>query len=342
MTKKIKHILLVAITTIVTTNNMQAQGFLNKMKDKLNNALSNPNTWWQYVEDMDDKTRTKVVLENIRFKVLDNNTLEDDDNDDGDGTRSSSNVKYKKMKVGNSTEDIYINGSTHAQGIIRLPDSSYMKICFRGENEMKNLVLIKVYSHKEKTISTLNKEYDKCDEYKVLETYLKKYMTAWDEAYAANIAEQKKKNDAVAAAFELPVPSSFTPINQSKLSAAAKEKFSEDGKGKITYCYFATPSFVRKKNLTEWAIVKEKKLVNGTYDDVITRRVADVVIIMQYEGEQAPDEYFIRYAQLFEDAAYGVYDGSKFTGKCYFKDFGGTMGTKIPKANALKYKSVLK
>ncbi len=338
--KKITTVLSI-IVILGVSNASHAQGFLNKMKDKLNSALSNPNAWWQYYEDMDDKTRSKVTLENIRFKVLDENTLEDDDNTDGDGTRSSSIVRYKKMKVGNSNEAIYMERDAHQMGFIRLPDSSYMKICFLGDNKLDKLALIKVYSHSEKMITKLNKEYDKCEEYKTLEKYLKLYMTAWDEQYAARDAEAKKKNEATAAAFELPKPSNFAPLNQAKLIAAANAKFGEGGKGKIAYCYFASPSFMRTKNQTEWAIRKEKKLVSGTYDDVVTKRTLDVIIIMQYEGEQAKDKYFIRVGQLTEDAAFGVYDGSKFTGKYYF-DGSNTMGTQIPAANALKYKTAVK
>ncbi len=339
--KKLIISLSMMIMMLSTTNTANAQGFLNKMKDKLNNALSSPNTWWQYYEDMDDKTRSKVTLENIKFKVLDENTLQDDNNTDGDGTRSSRIVNYKKTKVGNSTESIFMDGTSHHNGIIRLPDSSYMKICFLGENELKNLVLIKVYSHSEKMITKLNKEYDKCDEYKTLEKYLKLYMAAWDETYAAQKAEQKKKNDANDDAFELPAPSSFAPLSQKQLMAAANAKFNEDGKHKITYCYYATPKFTQRKNQTEWANQMEKKLVNGTYDNVVTKRTLSVIIVMQYAGEQAPDRYFVRMTTLTEDAAMGVYDGSKFTGKYYFNG-SGAMSTNAPAANALKYKSVVK
>jgi hypothetical protein len=114
-----------------------------------------------YFEDMEDKTKSTRVLENVRFKVQDENTLIDDDNSDGDGTRSSSMVNYVKKTFPNVAENIFINGNSHQNGIIKISDATYMKVCFRGENKMENLVLIKVYSQEEKFVRDLVKNYDK-------------------------------------------------------------------------------------------------------------------------------------------------------------------------------------
>jgi hypothetical protein len=340
--RKLVRIFAIILILSAQGSQVNAQKFMNKLKDKLAEAAGTKGAWWQFYEDMDDKTKSTVTLQNIRFKVLDENTLEDDDNADGDGTRSSSIVQYKKMKVGQSNESIYINGSSHHGGFIKISDTTYMKICFRGDNEMKNLVLVKIYSQNEKFVTKLNKQYDKAEEYKTLEKYLQLYMTAWDQQYAANKLAAQKERDAIDAAFELPKPSTFQPLSQKQLMAAANAKYNESGKNKIAYCYFASPSFMRTKNQTEWAMIKENKTVNGTYDKFVTKRSLDVIIVMQYKDEQASDKYFIRVGQITEDAAFGVYDGSKFTGKYYFDGFGNTMGTTIPAANALKYKSALK
>lgn len=334
-----KIIIALFVSILFGATNVQAKTIL-----KINTSRVVAKAWWMYFEDMDDKTKSSRVLENIRFNVQDENTLIDDNNTDGDGTRSSKIVNYVKKSFPNSTESIFINGSSHHNGIIKISDATYMKICFRGENKMENLVLIKVYSQEEKFVRDIIKNYDKSPNYRILEEKLKVYMTAWDAIYANEKAEQDKKNAAVNAAFELPKPSAFTPLSQKVLVAVANEKYNQSGKNKILYCYFASPTHMRLKNQTEWAMWKEKKLVNGTYDDVITKRSLDVIVVMQYaeSDDFKRNVYSVRCAQITEDAAFGVYNGSKFTGKYYFMGFGNNLNSSAPEKNAMKYKSVLK
>lgn len=335
-----KIIITLLLSLLFGSNDAEAKPILN-VKSKKVIAKS----WWMYFEDMDDKTKSTRVLENIRFKVQDENTLIDDDNSDGDGTRSSKMVNYIKKSFPNSTETIFINGSSHHNGIIKISDDTYMKICFRGENKMENLVLLKVYSQEEKFVRDIVKNYDKSPNYRILEEKLKAYMSAWNNEYAAQKAEQDKKNDAVDANFELPKPSSFAPLSQKILMQAANEKLNSSGKNKITYCYFA-PAYnnANSQPQTKWVIKKEKKLVNGTYDDVITKRSLDVIIVMQYaeSDDFSKKKYSVSYNQIVEDAAYGVYDGSKFSGKYYLMSFGANLNSSVPEKNALKYKTVLK
>lgn len=298
-------------------------------------------SWWMYFEDMDDKTKSTRVLENIRFKVQDENTLIDDDNSDGDGTRSSSMVNYVKKAFPNVAENFFINGNSHQNGIIKISDATYMKVCFRGENKMENLVLIKVYSQEEKFVRDLVNNYDKSPNYKILEEKLKIYMAAWDAFYANEKAEQDKKNAENAANYVMPLPSNFKPISNKICLDAVNAYYNKQDNCKIAYCYLGSSKHTRLKTQTEWGIYKEKKWVSGTYDNVITKRSLDLIVVLQYKSKWGTDEYKIDQAQLTEDAAYGVYDGSKYTGKCYISGF-LAVGTDIPSKVAFKYKKVSK
>jgi hypothetical protein len=334
MSKRIIIVLLASI--LFGATNVQAKPIL-----KNNNTRVVAKSWWMYFEDMDDKTKSTRVLENIRFKVQDENTLIDDDNSDGDGTRSSRIVNYTKKSFSNTTESIFMNGNSHHNGIIKISDQTYMKICFKGENKMESLVLIKVYSQDEKFVRDLVKNYDKSPNYRILEEKLKTYMAAWDAVYENDKAEQVKKNAAISAAFEMPLPSKFTPVSNKICLEAANARFNKDGNCKIAYCYFGSSKHIRLKTQTEWGIHKEKKLVSGTYDDVITKRSLDLIVVLQYKSKWGTDEYSVNHATLTEDAAYGVYNGSKFTGKYYILS-SSALGLDIPSKNALKYKTGLK
>ena len=206
---------------------------------------------------------------------------------------------------------------------------------------MENLVLIKVYSQDEKFVRDLVKNYDKSPNYKILEEKLKTYMAAWDAVYENDKAEQVKKNAAISAAFEMPLPSKFTPVSNKICLEAANARFNKDGNCKIAYCYFGSSKHIRLKTQTEWGIHKEKKLVSGTYDDVITKRSLDLIVVLQYKSKWGTNEYSVNHATLTEDAAYGVYNGSKFTGKYYILS-SSALGLDIPSKNALKYKTVIK
>ena len=332
-----KKIIFTAVVVFLSfaTQGVEAKSTLKSTKTNAAKA------WWMYFEDMDDKTKSTRVLENIRFKVQDENTLNDDDNTDGDGTRSSRMVNYVKKTFPNTTETIFIHGSSHHNGMIKISDETYMKICFRGENKMENLVLIKVYSQDEKFVRDIVKNYDKSPNYRILEEKLKTYMAAWDAVYENDKAEQVKKNAAISAAFEMPLPSKFTPVSNKICLEAANARFNKDGNCKIAYCYFGSSKHIRLKTQTEWGIHKEKKLVSGTYDDVITKRSLDLIVVLQYKSKWGTNEYSVNHATLTEDAAYGVYNGSKFTGKYYILS-SSALGLDIPSKNALKYKTVIK
>ena len=81
--------------------------------------------------------------------------------------------------------------------------------------------------------------------------------------------------------------------------------------------------------------------MSGTYDYVITGRALDLIVVLQYKSKWGTDEYGIQEAQFTEDSAFGVYDGSKFTGKYYISGR-NAVGTDIPSKVAFKYKTVLK
>lgn len=332
-----KKIIFTAVVVFLSfaTQGVQAKSILKSTKTNAAKA------WWMYFEDMDDKTKSTRVLENIRFKVQDENTLNDDDNTDGDGTRSSRMVNYVKKTFPNTTETIFIHGSSHHNGMIKISDETYMKICFRGENKMENLVLIKVYSQDEKFVRDIVKNYDKSPNYRILEEKLKSYMTAWDAVYANDKAEQNKKNAENAANYVMPLASSFKPVSNKICLAVVNAYYNQQDNCKIAYCYFGSSKHTRLKTQTEWGIKKEKKLVSGTYDYVITGRALDLIVVLQYKSKWGTDEYKIDQAQLTEDAAFGVYDGSKFTGKYYISGF-IAVGTDIPSKVAFKYKTVLK
>jgi hypothetical protein len=166
-------------------------------------------------------------------------------------------------------------------------------------------------------------------------------MAAWDAVYANEKLELVKNNAAISATFAMPIPSKFTPLSNKICLEFVNARFNKDGNCKIAYCYFGSNKHFRLKVQNEWAICKDRELVSGTYDDVIIKRSLDLIVVHQYKSKWGTNQYNISHATLTEDAAYGVYEGSKFTGKYYILG-SSVLGTDIPSKNAMKYKSVVK
>lgn len=341
--KKIALLALIA-GSIFTTNQLNAQGGLKKMKEKMENALTPKGQYYNFTEDIAAQTKTNGLLASKAFKVVSETEIHTCKYNNEDVNNSSFLEKYTKKDMP-GTESIYVkNGSPGFQeGAIKINDSTFMFIDMIGaECELKNLRKIRVYSSNADFMKDIANNYDKGASYKVLETKMTDYMTAWNGFYAANKAADEKKQAEAQAAIEIPKPADFMPLSQSVLKKAIEQKFNPQGKHKIVYAYFATPSHIGTKNLTEWKIIKEMKTVNGTYDKFVTRRSLDVVFVIQYDDAKDKTKYTIQYAQLCEDAAPGVYDGSKFSGKYYMYDFGLPIHALCPEKNAMKYINVLK
>lgn len=341
--KKITLIALIAGSTF-TTNQLIAQGGLKKLKDKMENALTPKGQYYNFTEDIAAKTKTNGLLASKAFKVISATEIHTCKYNNEDVNSSSFLEKYTKKEMPGA-ETIFVKAGTSGfhEGAIKINDTTYMFIDMMGvECELKNLSKIRVYSSNKDFMEDIAKNYDKAASYKVLETKMTDYITAWNGYYAANAAADAKKAEEAQNAIELPKPADFMPLPQSVLMKAIQQKFNPDGKHKIVYAYYATPSHIGTKNLTDWKIIKEMKTVNGTYDKFITRRSLDVVFVIQYSDAKDKTKYTIQYAQLCEDAAFGVYDGSKYSGKYYMFDFGLPINTYCPEKNAMKYINVLK
>jgi hypothetical protein len=344
--KKITLIALIA-GSIFTTNQLSAQGGLKKFKDKLENSLTPKNSYYVYFENIVEQKKSDVLGVTKAFTVVDTSNIITCKYLTEDVANSSYKMPYKKHNLVSKKETIFIeeNSASFHNGAIKINDSTFMFIQMQGvECELKNLRGVYIVSKDKEFVNDLVKNYDKGASYKVLEAKMTDYMGAWNKLFADEKAKEDKKRADYDAAFELPKPSNFMPVSQSVLKQAAEDKFNQSGKNKIIYAYFASPSYAKLKNQTEWQIVKEMKTVNGTYDNFITKRTLDVVLVMQYQesNDMEKKQYSIRHVILVEDAAFGVYDGSKFSGKYYFQGYGNNLNSTCPEPNAMKYINVLK
>lgn len=151
-------------------------------------------------------------------------------------------------------------------------------------------------------------------------------------------AEEKKKLEEHIANAKLPVPTKTNPCNQAKLTELCQTRVGSD---KIAYCYFGIPDMLKPVSPNnDWKMIKEKKTVNGTYDDFITKRRIFAICIYQTEDDVKNGKYRYTCITIEEEHAFDVWDGSKFNG--VLKATGTMYLGEITKANAMQYKDSLK
>lgn len=336
-----KVCLIASIAIISLSANLSAQGAFGKLKEKLNSAAVPKGAYYYYYENIGKQEKAKELLVTEKFSVVDENNL---------ATKGTSKYdpdkNYKKIELPGMQQPVFNDGNYH-NTIIKIQDDVYLKVYFQGEAcEMKFLNTLEVFSTNKEFIKEIQKD-DKCENYKKLEVALDNFIKADAAKDAAKKAEGDKAEAKENATYELPLVSGFVPagVTQKVIADAfytKHERAVDAGSLKLTYAYFGSHKIRRLKPQKEWQIIKEKKLVNGTYDDVVTKRTLDVICVIQNDVDIKNDTYSLKLIQIYEDAAFGIYDGSKFTGKYYFNDFGASADMYKPKDRMMKYKDVLK
>lgn len=212
----------------------------------------------------------------------------------------------------------------------------------------KNLLGI-VTSNKELIKELLNWDPKKEATTDLIKKNLKEVQTLCDkitQGFADKEKAEKAKQDSARANYELPTPSTFYPagVTQKVIADAFYKRFEKSmdaGTLKLTYAYFGSHKIHKLKPMKEWNIIKEKKTVNGTYDNFITKRSIDVICVIQNETDIKNGTYSLFLVQLYEDAAFGVYDGSKWSGTYYINSH-SFADPYTPKDRMMKYKDLLK
>jgi hypothetical protein len=175
----------------------------------------------------------------------------------------------------------------------------------------------------------------------LIKKHIKEVQTLCDKITKAGEdkeAARKKEEADYVANVKLPAPTKTNPCNQAKLQELCQTRLGND---KIAFCYFGVPDILKQTSPTnEWKMIKEKKRVNGTYDDFITKRRIFAISVYQTEEDVKAGKYRFTTITIEEEHAFDVWDGSKFDG--VLKATGTTYLGEIAKANALQYKDALK
>ena len=330
-----KKVCLIASVAIVSlSTNLSAQGAFSKMKEKLNSAAMPKGAYYYYYENIGKKEKAQEVLISEKFSVVDENNLATKGTSKygGDPDRT-----FKKIDVPGMKLPVFTDGDCH-NTIIKIQDDVFLKLYFQGQAcEMQFINLIEVFSTNKDFIKEIQKD-DKCENYKKLEVAVADYIKAVKDGVDAKNAEEKKKQDAATANVKLPVPTKTIPCNQAKLQELCQTRVGND---KILYCYFGIPDMLKPVSPTnEWKMIKEKKTVNGTYDDFITKRRIFAICVYQTEENIKDGVYNHTCITLDEEHAFDVWDGSKFNG--VLKATGTMYLGRIAKENAMQYKDALK
>ncbi len=314
----------------------QAQGVFSKMKEKLENASVPKGAYYYYYENIGKQEKAKEVLVNQSFSVVDENGLawKGTSKYGGDPDKT-----YKKIDLAGMKQAVFNDGDFH-NTIIKIQDDVFFKIYFQGQTcEMKTISTIEVFSTNKEFIKEIQKD-DKCENYKKLETALADFIKANDAVNAAKKAEGDKAEAERVAKVKLPAPTKTNPCNQAKLQELCQKRVGND---KIAYCYFGIPDYYNKttnNSTNEWKMRKEKKTVNGTYDDFITKREIWAICVYQTEENIKDGVYNHMGIVIQEEHAFDVWDGSKFNGE--LKASSSAYIGRITKENAFQYKDVLK
>lgn len=330
-----KKVCLIASIAIVSlSTNLSAQGAFAKMKEKLENAATPKGAYYYYYENIGKKEKAKEVLISEAFSVVDENNLAKKGTSKygGDPDRTFKKIEMPGMKL-----PVFNDGDYH-NTIIKIQDGVFLKLYFQGQAcEMQFLNLIEVFSTNKEFIKEIQKD-DKCENYKKLEVAVGDFIKAAKDVDDAKNAEEKKKQDAATANVKLPAPTKTNPCNQAKLQELCQTRIGND---KIAYCYFGIPDITKAISPNnEWKMIKEKKTVNGTYDDFITKRRIFAICIYQTEENIKNGVYNHTTITIEEEHAFDVWDGSKFNGE--LKATGTMYLGRIAKENAMQYKDVLK
>ncbi len=328
-----KTILLATLAFATLNPKLNAQGLLSKMKEKMENAAVPKGAYYYYYENIGKQEKAKELMYSDKFVLQDENTINIKDNT---GYRVTN---FKKVEMPGMKQTVFMETNYH-NTIIKIQDDVFLKAYFQGmECELKNLNTIEVFSTNKEYIKEIQKD-DKCENYKKLETALNDLIKAEADKNTAAKAEVDKKNAADVAKVKLPAPTKTTPCNQAKLQELCQKRVGND---KITYCYFGIPDYHNKmtnNSTNEWKMRKEKKTVNGTYDDFITKREIWAICIYQTEENIKEGVYNHMGIVIQEEHAFDVWDGSKFNGE--LKASSSSYIGRITKENAFQYKDVLK
>ncbi len=327
-------LLLALVGTLFGTSTSKAQNFLNKMKDKLESASVPKGSYYFYFENIGNKEKAKDLLVTQKFSIIDENTVF------RKGTSkygTDQDATFKKVEMPGMNQAVFMETNFH-NTIIKIQDEVFLRAYFQGmECELKNLNLIEVYSTNKEYIKEIQKD-DKCENYKKLETALNNFIKAEADKNAANKAQEDKKQSELAASRKLPAPTKTAPCNQAKLQELCQTRIGND---KIIYCYFGVPDMLKEVSPTnDWKMIKEKKTVNGTYDDFITKRRIFAICIYESPANDDKGTYNYTCITIEEEHAFDVWDGSKFNGE--LKATGTLYLGRISKENALQFKDVLK
>ena len=330
--KKVCFIASIAILGL--SANLGAQNAFSKMKEKLESAATPKGAYYYYYENIGKQEKAKEVLITQNFSIIDENNLF------RKGTSkygTDQDANFKKVDMPSMKQAVFMETNFH-NIIIKVQDDVFLRAYFQGQEcELKNLNLIEVFSTNKEYIKEIQKD-DKCENYKKLETALNDFIKAEADKNAANKAQEDKKQSELAASRKLPVPTKTNPCNQAKLRELCQTRVGND---KIIYCYFAIPDITKAISPTnEWKMIKEKKTVNGTYDDFITKRRIFAICIYESPANEDKGTYNYTCITIEEEHAFDVWDGSKFNGE--LKATGTLYLGRISRDNAMQYKDVLK
>lgn len=243
-----------------------------------------------------------------------------------------------------SIPKIYLERESQPNWYMFQTEDSTFFIVNRMENykfdASKNLLGI-VTGNKALVAELLNWDKTKEPTTDLIKKNIKEVQTLCDKiTQAANDKEanRKKEQEEAIKNAKLPVPTKTNPCNQTKLQELCQTRIGSD---KIAYCYFGIPDMLKPVSPSnDWKMIKEKKTVNGTYDDFITKRRIFAICIYQTEEDVKNGKYRYTCITIEEEHAFNVWDGSKFNGE--LKATGTMYLGEITKANAFQYKDALK
>lgn len=338
---------MIALLIAISSINTNAQGFLKKLAAALEPKPIN-GVWdfgtaadgkWAYAQAGTQFTQFNHPKENTDKKL---------------------EIEYTGVTFGRferftcySIPKIYLERETQPNWYMFQTADSTFFIVNRMENykfdHTKNLIGI-ITSNKDlcKELLKWNKKETPTSE--LIKTHLKEVQNLCDKIVKDikdKEANQKAKAEEEAAKWKLPKPAPFSPsgvtqkIIEDAINAWRRKNNMpmEADKYKYAYSYFTSP--YQMYIYDDWKIIKEKKLVNGTYDDVITKRMVHILVIYQTSENIKNNTYTVATSAIWEDAAFGVYDGSKWTGK-YYVEAMGTYKAGVPAANMMEYKNSVK